>query len=169
MLVTEVPRTKSFVSCLVVSSTVQRAVLVVALCLRLTFVIKTMLPRSLRVSASPSTAVQLPAVPWADEMEEAAELPALLPLSRRTSLPASPDGHSIQATSLRAPCSERHPGNSATCIVPHGLPATCGSQKTLYSIRDVRCKPERFTMRAGSLRAPGGTVGSQLHRRGWYW
>ena len=122
---------------------VPRVVLASRVCFGVVYY-KTMMSRSLRVSASPSTAVQLPAVPWADSVEEAAELPALPSLSLKASLPDSPDGHSIRATSLRAPCSERYPRNSATCTVPHGLPATCGSQKTLYLTRDVRSKLERF-------------------------
>ena len=107
--------------------------------------------RSLRVSASPSTAVPLPAVSWADLEEEMAELPAQPSLSLKTSLPDSPDGRSSQAMSLRATCTERHPRDSATCAVPHGLPATCSGQETPYLTRDVRRKPDRFMVaRTGS-------------------
>ena len=115
---------------------------------------KTMMSRSLRVSASPSTAVPLPAVSWADLEEEMAELPAQPSLSLKTSLPDSPDGRSSQARSLRATCTERHPRDSATCAVPHGLLATCSGQETPYSTRDVRRKPERFSRASMGITEP---------------
>ena len=145
MLVVVVLRTVLSVLC-PVAYAVQRAVSVVVLCLCSAFVIKTLMSRSLRVSASPSTAVPLPAVSWADLEEEMAELPAQPSLSLKTSLPDSPDGRSSQARSLRATCTERHPRDSATCAVPHGLLATCSDQETPYSTRDVRRKPERFKL-----------------------
>ena len=69
-----------------------------------------------------------------------------LSTSTSTTLPDSPDGRSSQARSLRATCTERHPRDSATCAVPRGLLATCSSQETPYSIRDVRRSPERFSL-----------------------
>ena len=106
---------------------------------------KTMMSRSLRVSASQTPTEPLPAASWADQDETAAELPALPSAFRRVCLPDAPDGISSCPNTLGAPCSERDTESSAPCTAPLVPPAPCGG-KTNYPLTRVDSyRPDHFT------------------------